>query len=308
MARPDRRVRLGPQHALHLREGRQAARADRVVLPLPARTRNRRTSTASRPTRPVPRREARLHARRERARRPRSRPPAWCSSGGPIDGEDGETFRIKPLKPVEELRARRDWPPSRRPRTGEFRKPDLVDLTTLDPTIKLDIRYATDNNFLGTPFYPSAKAYMQRPAAEALARVTRPSRRRGTACWVLRPVPAVVRDQDVLGRDAGEVPHLRRRPVEGVAAQPRLRRGPDAVRPARRASRSRWWAATTSSPTGRTRTTGAARRCSAGTASSSAGRWRTRASPSTRPSGGTSTTRTGEVYRIGNQTFEELVR
>src|SRR5207302_6979184 len=55
--------------------------------------------------------------------------------------------------------------------TGDFRKPDLVDLTKLDPGIKLDIRYATTNNFLSIPFYTSAKAFLQRPAAEALVRV-----------------------------------------------------------------------------------------------------------------------------------------
>ena len=32
---------------------------------------------------------------------------------------------------------------------GKFRKPDLVELTKIDPTIKLDVRYATPNNFLG---------------------------------------------------------------------------------------------------------------------------------------------------------------
>src|SRR5262249_48202264 len=56
---------------------------------------------------------------------------------------------------------------------GEFLKPDLVDLTTLDDTLKLDVRYATTNNFLGTPFYTKAMAYLQRPAAEALLRVHR---------------------------------------------------------------------------------------------------------------------------------------
>jgi D-alanyl-D-alanine dipeptidase len=88
----------------------------------------------------------------------------------PIDGEDGKTFRIRPARPLDELRreARAANPPRE---TGRFRKPDLVELVTLDPTIKLDIRYATTNNFLSTPFYTSAKAYMQRPAAEALVRV-----------------------------------------------------------------------------------------------------------------------------------------
>ena len=39
------------------------------------------------------------------------------------------------------------------------------------PRLRLDIRYATSNNFLGVPLYTSARALMQRPAAEALAKV-----------------------------------------------------------------------------------------------------------------------------------------
>ncbi|WP_227254867.1 serine hydrolase [Frigoriglobus tundricola] len=86
-----------------------------------------------------------------------------------IDGENGETFKIKPVKPLDEIRkaALAAKPPVE---TGEFRAPDLVDLATLDG-VKFDIRYATENNFLSTPFYTSAKAFMQKPAAEALARV-----------------------------------------------------------------------------------------------------------------------------------------
>lgn len=53
---------------------------------------------------------------------------------------------------------------------GTFRKPDLVELVALDPTIKLDIRYATANNFVGRPVYTEARAFLQRPAAEALVR------------------------------------------------------------------------------------------------------------------------------------------
>ncbi len=45
---------------------------------------------------------------------------------------------------------------------------ELVELVKLDSTIKLDIRYATDNNFLGKAIYPDARAFLQRPAAEAL--------------------------------------------------------------------------------------------------------------------------------------------
>jgi D-alanyl-D-alanine dipeptidase len=54
---------------------------------------------------------------------------------------------------------------------GPFRKPDLVELAPLDSRIHLDIRYATSNNFLGTPLYSQARAFLQRPAADALLRV-----------------------------------------------------------------------------------------------------------------------------------------
>jgi zinc D-Ala-D-Ala dipeptidase len=54
---------------------------------------------------------------------------------------------------------------------GPFRRPDLVEIIKLDPTIHLDIHYATKNNFLGRAVYKEARAFLQRPAAEALVRV-----------------------------------------------------------------------------------------------------------------------------------------
>ena len=89
-----------------------------------------------------------------------------------VGPEDGKVFRIKPLKPVDQLRqvALTLQPPRE---DGDFRPPDLVELTTLDPTIKLDIRYATTNDFLSSPMYQQARAFMQRPAAEAVVRVHR---------------------------------------------------------------------------------------------------------------------------------------
>jgi zinc D-Ala-D-Ala dipeptidase len=54
---------------------------------------------------------------------------------------------------------------------GNFKKSDLVELIKLDSTIHLDIRYATSNNFLGKPVYKEARAFLQRPAAEALVKV-----------------------------------------------------------------------------------------------------------------------------------------
>jgi len=84
---------------------------------------------------------------------------------------DDTVFQIKPLKPVAELRreALLSTPPTEQ---GYFHPTDLVELTTLDPTIKLDIRYATTRNFLAAPLYLQARAYMQRPAAEAVVRAS----------------------------------------------------------------------------------------------------------------------------------------
>ena len=62
---------------------------------------------------------------------------------------------------------------------GVFRKPDLVELVILDPTIKLDIRYATANNFVGRPVYTEARAFLQRPAAESLVRAHRALKEKG---------------------------------------------------------------------------------------------------------------------------------
>lgn len=57
------------------------------------------------------------------------------------------------------------------PKEDNKREADLIELTKLSKTIKLDIRYATANNFVGRAVYPEARAFLQRPAAEALIRV-----------------------------------------------------------------------------------------------------------------------------------------
>lgn len=87
-----------------------------------------------------------------------------------IEPEAGANqLRVKPVRPVAELmkEALADQPPNE---TGEFRAADFVELRKLDPTIRLEIRYATTNNFLGTRFYSQPRAFMQRPAAEAVVR------------------------------------------------------------------------------------------------------------------------------------------
>jgi D-alanyl-D-alanine dipeptidase len=54
-----------------------------------------------------------------------------------------------------------------------------VELTSLDPTIKLDIRYASTNNFTGAVFYKQPRAFMQKPAAEAVVRANQRLKERG---------------------------------------------------------------------------------------------------------------------------------
>lgn len=81
--------------------------------------------------------------------------------------EPNRDFRIRLQKPLEELRkiAAASTPPKQ---GSSLRAPDLVNLESLSPSIRLDIRYATENNFMGAPLYSRAVAYLQKPAAQAL--------------------------------------------------------------------------------------------------------------------------------------------
>ena len=62
---------------------------------------------------------------------------------------------------------------------GRFRRPDLVELTTIDPTIRLDLRYATPDNLTGHPLYSESRGFLQRPVAKALVRAHRRLARQG---------------------------------------------------------------------------------------------------------------------------------
>jgi D-alanyl-D-alanine dipeptidase len=62
---------------------------------------------------------------------------------------------------------------------GYFKESDLAELVKLDSTFRLDIRYATNNNFVHRPVYTEARAFLQRPAAEALVNVSRELRSLG---------------------------------------------------------------------------------------------------------------------------------
>ena len=93
----------------------------------------------------------------------------WRVQVGPADGGQ---LRVTPVGSVTDI-LKAAWQTSPPKETGDFRAADLVDVRKLTgaDTIQLDVRYATTNNFLSTQFYTQARAYLQRPAAEAVVRV-----------------------------------------------------------------------------------------------------------------------------------------
>ncbi len=96
-----------------------------------------------------------------------------------IRGEkEDTTFALLPIRPIDQLKdnAIKSRPPRE---DGQFKLPELVELTHLDSTIKTDVRYATTNNFMRTIFYSQARVFLQRPAAEALVRAHRKLRQFG---------------------------------------------------------------------------------------------------------------------------------
>lgn len=92
--------------------------------------------------------------------------------------DEGKTFRIQPQLPLAGLRQKALQ--AKMPiEEGVFLEPDLVELKNLDASLQLDIRYATDNNFMGMSLYEEGRAFLQRPAAEALVRVNQALKKYG---------------------------------------------------------------------------------------------------------------------------------
>jgi len=89
-----------------------------------------------------------------------------------VGTEAGGTFRIEPQRPVAELRteALAASPPTE---SGEFRDSELVEVISIEPGVHLDVRYATTNNFMSAVFYDEPRVFLQRPAAEGVARAHR---------------------------------------------------------------------------------------------------------------------------------------
>jgi D-alanyl-D-alanine dipeptidase len=95
--------------------------------------------------------------------------------------------------------------------------PDLVDVAEAIPGIKLDLRYATPDNFLRRAVYPCGRCLLRRPAAEALARAQSTLARQGLglALWDCYRPPAVQRAMWALVPDPRYIADPRKGSVHG---------------------------------------------------------------------------------------------
>jgi hypothetical protein len=145
----------------------------------------------------------------------------------PYSVPGGNIKVVKPTRSLEEIRteALAASPPEEK---GPYRNSDLVELAKLDRAIHLDIRYATANDFLGKAVYTQARAFLQRPAAEALVRALHRLQPYGYGVLIRRLSPLVCHE-NFLGCDSREWKNLCSRPRARLAPQPRLRRGSYAV-------------------------------------------------------------------------------
>jgi CubicO group peptidase (beta-lactamase class C family)/D-alanyl-D-alanine dipeptidase len=94
------------------------------------------------------------------------------------------SFRIPLQRPIPVLLAAAATasPPPAEPTP---RAADLVELAPLSPTLRIDLRYATADNFLGAAVYPvGARALLQRPAAAALVAAHGELAAHGLGLWV----------------------------------------------------------------------------------------------------------------------------
>jgi zinc D-Ala-D-Ala dipeptidase len=79
---------------------------------------------------------------------------------------------------------------------------ELIDLEKFIPTLVLDIRYATTNNFTAEKIYTLAKAYARKPVAEALKKIQADLKSQGLGIKIFdayRPYKATVKFYEVYG-------------------------------------------------------------------------------------------------------------
>jgi beta-N-acetylhexosaminidase/D-alanyl-D-alanine dipeptidase len=93
---------------------------------------------------------------------------------------------------------------------GPLEDAGLVELVTLDPSIKLDIRYATRDNFTGQAVYPSGKCFLRRAVAQRVVAAQKILQEQGLGLKIYdcyRPFNVQKRFWEIM-------------PVEGFVAKP----------------------------------------------------------------------------------------
>ncbi len=90
---------------------------------------------------------------------------------------------VMPLATCAPQRPDKDVPfvpaPKTKAASAANEQPRLIELVKLDLTIRLDMRYATANNFTGRVLYDEARAFMAPAPAEALVRASKSARADG---------------------------------------------------------------------------------------------------------------------------------
>ena len=90
------------------------------------------------------------------------------------------------------------------PKEENKREADLLELVKLDKTIKLDIRYARTDNFVGKAVYTEARAFLQRPAAEAVDSRSSKTQKTKSRFGDFRRLSSVGGDETFLGSHAAK--------------------------------------------------------------------------------------------------------
>lgn len=100
-----------------------------------------------------------------------------CSIGGKrfsryfYPGQNNDAFRFPPAANYESL-VKESAAASEPENLKKGQEAKLVNLLVSVPRVKLDLRYATNNNCFGKPLYPVAKAYASAEVAEALTKAS----------------------------------------------------------------------------------------------------------------------------------------
>jgi len=115
-----------------------------------------------------------------------------CRGGTNAGGASGQSSHALPEPTVRDQHAQsphheRALPAHSPPPADD----DLLDITEVVPSVVVDIRYATTNNFTGVAVYPVARCLLRRSVARRIARVQTELRKRGLglALWdCYRPI------------------------------------------------------------------------------------------------------------------------